>query len=91
MQHCDSLCYICFDFSQGSIAFPYAADCHAEKPENWTLKYDRRLFRDVRTISGGVVVVSAAVVGKEILFEAEPTDGSIFNKVNFASTILITV
>lgn len=47
----------------------------------WDMKFDRRLFRDVRTISGGVLVISASVVGSEILFDAQPTEGSIFRQV----------
>ena len=47
----------------------------------WDITFDRRLFRDVRTISGGVLIVSASVIGSEILFDAHPTEGSIYRQV----------
>jgi hypothetical protein len=47
----------------------------------WDMTFDRRLFRDVRTISGGVLIVAASVIGSEILFDAQPTEGSIFRQV----------
>lgn len=47
----------------------------------WNMTFDRRLFRDVRTISGGVLIISASVIGAEILFDAQPTEGSIFRQV----------
>jgi hypothetical protein len=66
---------------KGSVAYPYSKECNADKESNWYVKYDRRLVRDIRTISGGVLVVSVSAIGNELLFEAEPTDGSIFDKV----------
>lgn len=47
----------------------------------WLIKYNRRLFRDVRTISGGVMVIVASAIGSEILFESKPTDYSIYTEV----------
>jgi len=49
--------------------------------ENWEFNYDRRLFRDIRTISGGVMMVTASAIGGEILYDAQPTDGSIYKEV----------
>ena len=43
---------------------------------NWTLSYDRRLFREIRTITGVVVMVTASTIGASVKFEAEPTEGS---------------
>ena len=57
------------------------ANVSMHDPANWALKLDRRLFRDVRTISGGVLIIVASVVGNEILFDASPTDGSIYKQV----------
>jgi hypothetical protein len=45
------------------------------------ISYDRRLLRDVRTVSDGVVVVTVSAIGEELQYDAEPTDGSIFSSV----------
>ena len=60
---------------------PYHKKCSAENIKNWEIDYDRRLMRDIRTVSGGVMVVTVSATGKELLFDAEPTNGSIYEKV----------
>lgn len=66
---------------KGSISDPYGKYGKADDPGCWNIQYDRRLCRDVRTITGGVMVVTTSAIGEELLFEAEPTDGSIYSKV----------
>jgi len=66
---------------KGSISDPYGKYGKADDAANWNIQYDRRLFRDVRTITGGVMVITTSAIGEELLFEAEPTDGSIYSKV----------
>ena len=43
----------------------------------------RKLVRDVKTVTKGVMVVTASAIGGELLFEAEPLDNSVYNKVSF--------
>ena len=66
---------------RGSTANPFAAECSADNPRSWSVRYDRRLLRDIRTISGGVMIITVSAVGNELLYEAEPTDGSIYKQV----------
>lgn len=65
----------------GSTAAPYSKGCKADDKTNWELRYDRRLLRDIRTISGGVVMVTASAVGEELVYVADPTEGSIYKAV----------
>jgi hypothetical protein len=66
---------------RGDRSDPYKSKCSAEDVGSWVLDYDRRLLRDIRTVSGGVMVISVTAVGNELLFDADPTNGSIFEKV----------
>jgi hypothetical protein len=59
----------------------YDTNINVLDKNQWDINFDRRLFRDVRTISGGVLIVTASTVGSEILFDAAPTEGSIYKKV----------
>ena len=43
---------------------------------NWSLTYDRRLFKEIRTISGIVLIVTASTIGSSLKFEAKPAEGS---------------
>ena len=52
-----------------------------DDPDNWELNYDRRLFRDVRSISGCVMTIDALCINGEILYRCEPTDGAIYHSV----------
>ena len=65
----------------GDLSDPYNRSCSAMFAGSWELEYDRKLFRDIRTISGGVLMLTASAIGGEILFDAEPTDGSIYKEV----------
>ena len=64
----------------GSTSEPYSRGCKADDPENWEIVYDRRLLRDVRSISGCVMTVDALCINGEILYKCEPTDGAIFER-----------
>ena len=66
---------------KGSASQPFSKETKADDAANWDLTFDRRLLRDIRSISGGVMVVTASAVNGGILFDTEPTDGSIFDKV----------
>jgi len=65
----------------GIASAPYSKDTKADNEENWEVHFDRRLLRDIRSITGGVMVITASAVNGGILYDTEPTDGSIFNKV----------
>ena len=56
---------------KGTSSQPFSKQCKADNVDNWEISFDRRLFRDIRSISGGVMVVTASSVGGEILFDAE--------------------
>ena len=66
---------------RGATHSPYARHCRADDKDNWELKFDRRLLRDIRSISGGVVMVTALCVGDELVYDCEPTEGSSFTEV----------
>ena len=65
---------------KGSAGNPLKDECTAIDEANWNVFYNRRLIRDVRTVSGGVMVITASAIGNEILFEAQPTDHSLYKK-----------
>ena len=65
----------------GSTSAPFSKHCRADDKENWELRFDRRLLRDIRSISGGVVMVVASCVGDELVYECEPTEGSAYAAV----------
>ena len=60
----------------GSLKNPFAEDCSIADPTNWQSNFDRRVLREVKTISSCVLVVSVSVVGPELLFESETVDKS---------------
>lgn len=66
---------------KGNAGNPFAGASKADDRDQWELTFDRRLLRDIRSITGGVMVVSAAAVNGGVLYETEPTDGSIFDHV----------
>lgn len=66
---------------QGSTNSPFERYLNANDTENWELQYVRKLVRDVKTVSRGVMVVTASAIGGELLFEAEPLDNSVYSKV----------
>lgn len=74
------LCRLVVEF-KGSKSNPYAEQCSVADPNSWSIRYQRRLLRDVRTISGGVMVINASAIGGEILYESKPTDNSIYKSV----------
>jgi hypothetical protein len=64
------------------VASPFERHLNANDAENWEVQYVRKLVRDVKTVSKGVMVVSASAVGGELLFEAEPLDNTVYSKVS---------
>lgn len=66
---------------KGNALDPYAEDCHADNQDHWSISYDRRLVRDVRNISGGVLVVTIQAIGNELLYEVTPTDKAVYTEV----------
>jgi hypothetical protein len=66
---------------KGNALDPYSEDCHADTQEHWSISYDRRLVRDVRNISGGVLVVTIQAIGNELLYEVQPTDKAVYSEV----------
>jgi hypothetical protein len=77
---------------KGSSTDPFDTSCYVTDEAKWEIKYSRRLLRDVRTISGGVMVVTASGYGGEILYEAESMDTLIYSKVcNLLSCVLCLI
>lgn len=70
---------MCFN---GSKNDPHKEDQCCVDQDMWEVKYNRRLLRDVRTITGGVMVVIASAIGDEILFEAKPTDNLLYTDIS---------
>jgi hypothetical protein len=76
---------------QGSTASPFERQLNANDAENWEVQYVRKLVRDVKTVSKGVMVVTASAIGGELLFEAEPLDNSVYSKVSHPLLILVQI
>ncbi|KAJ1433161.1 hypothetical protein B484DRAFT_447409 [Ochromonadaceae sp. CCMP2298] len=68
-------------FFQGSKSAPFAVECNANDADNWKISFDRRLVREVKTVSKAVLVLSASAIGGELLMEAEPLDHSVHKHV----------
>lgn len=60
---------------------PYNALCAADGAQNWEMNYDRKLIRDIKAISGIVMVLSVSAVSDELVFESQPTDTTIHKHV----------
>ena len=67
---------------KGSKSNPHREDKCCTEQENWEIKYNRKLLKDIRTITGGVMVVIASAIGGEILFEAKPTDNLLYTNIS---------
>lgn len=67
---------------KGSKNDPHKTDKPCVDQDMWEAKYNRKLLRDVRTVTGGVMVVVASAVGDEILFEAKPTDNLLYTDIS---------
>lgn len=63
------------------MAAPFEQQLNANEAESWEVQYVRKLVREVKTVSKGVMVVSASAIGGELLFEAEPLDHAVYSKV----------
>eukprot|EP01038_Epipyxis_sp_PR26KG_P005939 gene5939-8187_t len=68
-------------FFKGSKSAPFKDECSANYIHNWELKYNRKIAREVRTISRGVMVITVSTIGSELLFEAEAVDESMFRNI----------
>lgn len=66
---------------KGTLDDAYNKQCSADVSSNWAVEYDRVLIRDVKAISGIVMVISASAVGDEIVFESTPTDTAIHKSI----------
>ena len=58
----------------GSLKNPFSDECSIVDRTNWQSTFDRRVLREVKTISSCVLVVSVSIVGPELLFESETVD-----------------
>ena len=70
-----------FSAVQGSNIAPFEKHLNANDQENWEIQYNRKLVRDVKTVSKGVMVLTVSAIGTELLFDAEPLDNSVYSKV----------
>ena len=66
----------------GSKSDPHNEEQSCVDQDMWEVKYNRKLLRDVRTITGGVMVVVASAIGEEILFDAKPTDNLLYTHIS---------
>ena len=66
---------------KGESKNPFNPVVSALDLDNWCLTYDRLLLKAVRNVSGGIVVVSAAAVDVDLLYEASPTSQEIYKEV----------
>ena len=66
---------------KGTKSAPQDEAVHCKVDDNWELTYNRKLLRDVRTVTGGIMVITANGYGDEILFESKPTDHTVFKAV----------
>ena len=66
---------------KGTKSAPQDESVHCKVDENWELKYNRKLLRDVRTVSGGIMAITAYGYGDEILFESKPTDQTVYSAI----------
>jgi len=66
---------------KGESKNPFNPAVSALSLDNWCLTYDRLLLKAVRNVSGGIVVVSAAAVDVDLLYEASPTSQEIYKEV----------
>jgi hypothetical protein len=64
------------DYVQGSKTKPYAQSCSAYESENWIVAFNRKLIREIRTVSKRVLLMTVSAVGSELLFEAEAVDST---------------
>ena len=69
------------DDLQGSSNSPFEKELNANDKENWSIEFIRKLARDVKTVTNGVMILSASAIGGELLFESEPVDTSVYSKV----------
>ena len=73
--------FCCLISTQGSNIAPFEKHLNANEAENWEIQYNRKLVRDVKTVSKGVMVLTVSAIGTELLFEAEPLDNTVYSKV----------
>jgi len=66
---------------QGSNTAPFERHLNANDQDNWDIQYNRKLVRDVKTVSRGVMVLACSAIGTELLFEAEPLDNAVYSTV----------
>lgn len=69
------LCRLHVEF-RGSLENPYHITSHIDDANQWGLNYDRRLYRDIRTISNHLMIITASSVGNQLLIESEPSESN---------------
>ena len=67
---------------KGVKSDPHNRETPCTDQDLWEVNFNRKLLRDVRTITGGVMVVIASAIGDEILFEAKPTDNLLYTEIS---------
>ena len=68
--------------SQGSLSDPYSKTCNIIDPRSWCVEYERKLMREMKTISGGPMAVTVSAVGTELMYDSAPANGSIYKEVS---------
>ena len=84
------ICRLTIKF-KGSLDDPYHPTCCADDPNNWEINYDRRLTRDIRTVSGCVMLVTSSVIGSQLLFESQPTDTYSHRVVSLSHHLIVCI
>lgn len=67
---------------KGSKKTPFHRVCSANDANNWEVKYNRSLLREVKTITKCAMVVTVSATGGELFFEGEPVNNTVFKHID---------
>jgi hypothetical protein len=68
---------------QGIKKDPFAKTNCVENPDNWQLRYDRIILKEVRKISHMALIDSVSTVGGGLQYDAAPVQSKPDEKVRF--------
>jgi hypothetical protein len=63
----------------GNKSQPHDDLFSCSKEENWEVKYSRRLLRNIRTVSGGTMILTVSGIGNDLLYESKPIDTVLYD------------
>ncbi|KAJ1418333.1 hypothetical protein B484DRAFT_142728 [Ochromonadaceae sp. CCMP2298] len=68
-------------FFKGSTQSPFEKGANANDSSCWRMELVRRLVREVKPVSQGVLILTASAIGGELLIEGEPLDATVYKKM----------